>query len=194
MAKLNNSFKALQTVFRSRSYYFLASSSMALFVLFEMWLANYSIIIFVFRNTAFNWQDRLSILWSSITVYLTTFSWSIQIITFLVAFFVGINTALLIYYVRQRFRLQGAARTSVLGVIISLFGVGCASCGSVILSSVLGFTIATNVIAVLPLRGKEFSLLAIVALLWSTYIATQKIASPFVCKTFLDKKNPPVVW
>lgn len=182
MEKLKNSFNALRTVFRLRTYLTVAILGMVLFVLVEMWLASYMLILFVWRGVAFGWQDRLSILVSAVTAYVTTFSWPIQLAAFTVASLVGINLALVIYYFQERYRLQSALGTGAFGAAMSLIGVGCASCGSVILSSLLGFTVATNLIATLPLRGQEFSLFAIAVLLFSIYVTAKKISDPGTCK------------
>lgn len=70
--------------------------------------------------------------------------------------------SLLIYYFQKRFRLEKTAGMSTVGMLSGLLGVGCASCGSVIISSLIGFGATASVIGVLPLRGQEFGLLGVV--------------------------------
>ncbi len=153
------------------------------FILFEMWLANYSLILFVYRHNAFLWYDKISILGSAIKIVMVDFTVGTQLLMYLIALLVGLNFTLLIYYLKQRIALQSAAGTSVFGIALSILGVGCTSCGSVILSSLFGFAVTTKILTILPLRGKEFSLLAIGTLLVSIYLTAQKIVNPLVCKT-----------
>lgn len=97
----------------------------------------------------------------------------------------GVQSALLLYYIRRRrsgVRLQfrtGAA--SLGGVVAALFGVGCAACGSVIATALLGLFGATGILLLLPFHGQEFMLLGIVALLWSILYLAKHINDPLVC-------------
>lgn len=54
-------------------------------------------------------------------------------------------------------------------MVLGTLGAGCASCGSVLLVGVLSLAGASGVLAALPLDGLEFALLAICALLLSTF-------------------------
>jgi len=51
----------------------------------------------------------------------------------------------------------------------------------VILSSLIGFGAATRLLTFLPLNGKEFNLLAIGVLAFSTYWIMKKIVDPRAC-------------
>ena len=71
---------------------------------------------------------------------------------------------------------------SFVGIASSLLGVGCASCGSVVLTSFIGLSSATTVLGVLPFRGQEFGLLGIIILLIAIGFTLKKINQPFICK------------
>jgi len=71
---------------------------------------------------------------------------------------------------------------SALGVATSMLGVGCASCGSVVLTSFIGFGSATAVLGFLPFRGQEFGFLGIGILLFAISLTIRKINQPFVCE------------
>jgi len=98
----------------------------------------------------------------------------------------GLNITFLIYYIKQRQKsgkVYAAKLTSVTGLISGLLGVGCAACGSVILTAIVGTAGATAFLVWLPFGGLEFALLSIVLLVFSIVYILKKIDSPLVCKS-----------
>jgi hypothetical protein len=78
--------------------------------------------------------------------------------------------------------VQREMGVSLLGVATSLLGVGCASCGSVVLTSLIGLSSASTVLGILPFRGQEFGFLGIAILLMAIIYTMKKINQPFLCK------------
>ena len=101
--------------------------------------------------------------------------------TVLLALLFGINVSLIIYYVKNfRSRAVLGATGSGLGMLAGLLGVGCASCGALLLTPIIG-TVAVGAIATaLPLAGAEFALLGIIILLWSILTLGKKMHNPYV--------------
>lgn len=56
----------------------------------------------------------------------------------------GLNFAMLVFYLKKRIRIQKNLDTGFIGMFTGFLGIGCASCGSIILSSILGLTVATS--------------------------------------------------
>lgn len=110
------------------------------------------------------------------------FTGSAIVTTATIALLFGISTGLLVYYFRSRAALYRGTGVSMVGMMSGLLGIGCTACGSVLLSSFLGFSATTAFLGWLPLRGLEFSLLAIFMLLLSIYLVSKKIANPANCK------------
>ncbi len=80
----------------------------------------------------------------------------------------GINIAVLWYVRAANKKLRAKGSTAALGgTIAGILGVGCASCGSILLTSILASFGATGLIALFPLRGQEFAIASIVLLLIS---------------------------
>lgn len=181
MTKMKNVAMVCRDLLKLSKYRVAVLGISLVFALLQIWLTSYSLIIFVYRSDAFSWRDRVSILWSAITLFFGDLTLTAQVFTFLTAFLIGLNITLLIFYFRKRLAERPPTGASVLGMLASLLGVGCTSCGSVVLSSMVGFTATAKLLAVLPLRGKEFSLFAMGALLVSIYLLAQKIANP-LCK------------
>lgn len=101
---------------------------------------------------------------------------------FLVSVLTGLYIPILITYVRK----FGANKRSIGGAggtILGLFGIGCAACGSLLLTPLLGVLGVGGILAALPFGGEEFLLLGIIILITSIYYLLKKLGQPLVCPT-----------
>lgn len=188
MLQLKNNARTLYEVLLQKKYLLLLISGSIIFFLFEIFLTQYSVLLFFFTSGTFSWQTKLNIALDAVKFYFTLIPFDQQFIFLLIALLVGLNLATTTYYIKKKVgRLRGGS--GLLGIIISILGVGCASCGAVLLSSLLGFTLTIQILAVLPLHGKEFSIAALLLLLSSLYFTTKKIAYPSTCAlpTYIKK-------
>jgi hypothetical protein len=99
----------------------------------------------------------------------TVFSLEVSAMLVAIAALAGANVSMVTYHL---FRHGLSAKTSggsVVGVILGILGAGCAACGTVLLAGILSLFGATGLLTLLPLDGLEFSLLAGIALVLSTY-------------------------
>lgn len=85
-----------------------------------------------------------------------------------VAALLGANVAVLVYHFREHDLSARQGSSSAVGFLLGGLGAGCAACGTAVLAGVLSLFGATT-LTVLPLEGLEFTLLALVALVASTY-------------------------
>jgi hypothetical protein len=103
----------------------------------------------------------------------------------LIALFFGINAALLWYYVARAKRLSKADRsltfTGVGGFVSGIFGIGCAACGTILLTAVAQLFGAAWLITYLPLHGAEFGVLGVALLVLTTYSLAKRIDDPMLC-------------
>lgn len=90
----------------------------------------------------------------------------------------AVHTVVFIKVTKEQKRLTGA--TGILGMLTGLFGVGCAACGSLLITGVFA-TGASAFLAVLPFGGEEFSILGIAILLVSLLNLLQKYQCPVTC-------------
>jgi len=81
----------------------------------------------------------------------------------------GINLALVVYHFREHDLSVSSSGGSMVGVVLGVAGAGCAACGSAVLIGILSLFGASGAVLLLPLGGLEISILAVVALLLSTY-------------------------
>ena len=100
-----------------------------------------------------------------------------------IAILIGINTSLVLAYVRMRrdkMRATGVA-SGLLGTLAGLLGLGCAACGTFVLSPLLVTIGAGGLIASLPFGGEELKYIGIILLLLSAYLLARDLNKPSVC-------------
>jgi len=169
---LNNVWKAFNEVFAHTLYIVIASIlALAVFV-FAVWLPNIGLI------------SDLKIAISLLGGISTNFSALSASYTIAIAILFGINISMVVYLVRKRRSgLAGGGMAAGFGGIASgALGIGCAACGSFILTATLSSFGAAGALAILPLRGGEFGILSVVLLATSLVIISNKIAEPLTCK------------
>jgi len=154
-------------------------------IVIAAWLPNLHLIAKTMTSQSMTvWQktNLLTALLGSLQTNFTTLSRNLTVVS---AVLTGIQLSLLVYYLRRSARIQTEMGVSMAGIVTSLFGVGCASCGSVLLTSLLGFGSATTLIGILPFRGQEFGFIGIGILLLAIIYTMKKINEPFVCKMLI---------
>ncbi|KND47149.1 MAG: hypothetical protein AB199_01815 [Parcubacteria bacterium C7867-004] len=96
-------------------------------------------------------------------------------------FLSGLVIALAAFALRKRAQDVSAMGVSGLGMLSAFVGIGCASCGSLVLSALIPIIGAGAFATLLPLGGLEFSILGILLLLISGYVLVRKIERSGVC-------------
>jgi hypothetical protein len=146
------------------------------------WLPNIHLITKTMTSKTMTVWQKTNLVTSLLGSIQTNFSPLSRTVTIISATLTGIQTSLIIYYLRQTIMVQREMGVSLLGVATSLLGVGCASCGSVVLTSLIGLSSASTVLGILPFRGQEFGFLGIAILLMAIIYTMKKINQPFLCK------------
>lgn len=106
------------------------------------------------------------------------------ITTTLLALLMGVNIAVITYYFKHKisaFRARSSA-TSIVGIVIGVFGLGCAACGSFIITSLIPFFGLGAIFSFLPFHGEEFGVIGILLLLTSLYLTLREIQNPAICR------------
>lgn len=167
-------------------HYFVLALLVGLLVLgVAILLPSFSLLATVFADSAVPLTDKLHLLWSLLGSLATNFTTLSAITTVITAFLVGVNIALIVYlYKRQKARLStGGMAVSSLGAFLGMFGVGCAACGSLILTALFSSIGGVSLLTALPLQGQEMGILGVLALSYATYFLIQNITRPLICKT-----------
>lgn len=162
--------------------YLLLTVTVGLMIIaFAAWLPNLHLITQSIASSTLTIWQKTNLLTGLLGSLQTNFTPLSRAVTFITAGLAGVQVSLLVYYLQQTARIQQSMGMSAVGVTASMLGVGCASCGSVVLTSLIGFGSATTILGFLPFRGLEFGLLGITILLLAIHLTIKKINDPLVC-------------
>lgn len=171
-------------VFGHTSYITLASALVLFAFTFAVWLPNIGFIMNIFTTSSMPFVEKMKITFSLLGGIGTNFTIISASYTILISILFGIVIAMLLYsYRKKQAQIGGNLLTIGFGGISSgVLGVGCAACGSFVLTSVLSFIGAGGALALLPLRGGEFGILSALLLLLLVFIISKKNFGPMVCE------------
>jgi len=173
--------EALRIVSRNRNYCLLSVAASVVVFALATWLPNMRLLWAVWSDSSVAFVDKIILpmrLLGSISTNFTTISASY---TILIALLAGINVSLAIYLVRTRVLDGGGVLASLSGLGSGALGVGCAACGSLVLTSLIGTATGVGLLALLPLKGAEFGIMGVALLGYSTYLLAKQIRKPLVC-------------
>lgn len=151
----------------------------AVFTASTILIPNRSLVTQIIGSESMSLLDELSVifqLYGSITTNFTALSASV---TLLLSVLVGINIALFAHAIRLRSNANTgtASATSVGGLLGGLFGIGCAACGSLLITAALPGVLGTAITA-LPFGGEEIGIVGIVLVSVSIYYIAHDIMTP----------------
>ena len=173
--------RAMGVVFYRPSYIILAAGVTFVLLFAAAWMRNVSFLWFLLSSPQFSAATKLKVLeWTFANLALNTTPLRL-VLVLAAALLAGINLALLVFYLRKRMAVGRELGASAGGLIVSALGVGCASCGSVLLASLLGFSAGAAALAALPFQGAEFTLAGIGLIAASIVMLAKKINDPLVC-------------
>ncbi len=136
--------------------------------------------IFSFDYIPFNKRLLLSL--STLFDFENKFTAGALILAILGSFLGGINLSLAYTYMRLRGEvLLHSGLYSGLGLLFAFFGIGCAACGTALLSVILGFFGFSAMLSLLPYQGQEIGYIGLIILCIATYTLAHKVAVPNVC-------------
>jgi hypothetical protein len=178
---------ALKQVFAKGRYVLLAAGISLIAFILATWLPNLGLVWQIASSESVPLIDEITILTALIGSIGTNFTILSGLYTVAIAVLFGMNVAMLAYWFGQRRELvrqagQGIAATSLGGLASGLFGVGCAACGTLVLSPVLSFLGASTLIGLLPFGGEEFGILGIAMLGLSLVLSAKRITQPIICR------------
>lgn len=182
---ITNTRTAFSEVFAHPSYIALASVFATLAFVLAVWLPNLGLITSVFSSSSASLTAKLKIAVSLLGGIGTNFSIFSASYTIAIAILFGINVAMIVYFLKKRReQVKGEGLVIGLGGVASgALGVGCAACGSFLLSTALASFGAAGALAILPLKGGEFGLLSVILLAVSIVLMSKQITKPLTCTT-----------
>lgn len=138
----------------------------------------------IITNDYYSIWDKIKIFWGLLGFFQTNFTLASQLLTLILAILFGINFVLFIYHIKNRIKNEKAASLGLLGTLGAItgsLGIGCLSCGSIILFSILGVSTTTAYLGMLPFKGMEFGLIGIIFLSVSIYLISIRIKNLVCC-------------
>lgn len=176
--------KVFQRVFSNPAYTIFAITIAILFFSFAVWFPNWRLIFTVISSPSVSFTEAISIIFGLFLSIGTNFTIVSASYTIIIAILFGVNIALLAYYIsikKGSFHGKGGV-FGIGGLVSGIFGIGCAACGTFILTSVLALVGAGGIVTFLPLGGEEFGILGVALIGYATYWTARKIAEPLVCE------------
>ena len=182
----------------SRGWTILLAAMIALtiFVL-TTWLGNLGLVWQIATSTDLPLANKVRILLALVGSITTNFTMFSAATTIAIAVLFGMNTAVMAYaYVEQRRFILPTTRTGTVaslgGLASGLFGIGCATCGTLFLGPALGLFGLGSFTALLPFGGEEFGALGALTLSLSLILSAKKIGQPMACQVTTNptKFNP----
>lgn len=177
-----SAIKTVITVLRHPAYAIAVILIAAIAFWVYVWLPNFSFFDKVIFSSGYTLYGKMSLVAASFEYFGSGFSLTEKILTILNAVLIGISLSLGAYYVSNRAAALSLTGLSGLGIIASLLGVGCSSCGSVLLSSLIGISGAAEFTHRLPFGGYTFDIAGTLLVLASIYFTAHIISKPAVCR------------
>lgn len=180
-------FRTIAHIFLKPAYIAITIATAFTAFALTIWLPSLAFITSVLGNTNVFWGDKIIFLFSLLGSITTNFTFLSALGTVLIALLFGVQISLIVYLLRSRsLALAGrSAATSGAGMGVGLLGVGCAACGSLVLTAIIPVIGASGVLALLPLRGAEFSLLGAIIIAVSIFFTVRRMTRPAVCNPTL---------
>ena len=176
----------LSRVYRQPRYVGLTTLVAAVTLSTLLLLPNRALLFSILFSSTVEWQNKLSFFVSLHGALATNFTWLTGTYTVLIALLLGMNVSLLVYYT---VRSQGSRRADrslalagVGGFVSSLLGIGCAACGTIVVTGALNILGIAWLLTYLPLHGAEFGILAVCLLLLTVFTLIKRINDPLVCR------------
>lgn len=171
--------KALAVVFRKPLYSALALAVALALLLSATWIPNLTLLKYAYTSESLSVWNLLG---ASPAYFLANTVGLRAGLVVLVALLSGIDAALVVFYFRRRIQKNLAGGAGILGAIVGMAGVGCAACGSILLSSFFGFGATAAIVGALPFGGAEFAVVGVAVLVIAIYTVARKIANPDACR------------
>lgn len=172
---------SVANVISKPKYLLLTTLTTLILLAFAAWLPNLHLITQTMTSSTMTVWQKTNLVTSLLGSLKTNFTLLSLFVTITSSALTGILVSLFIYYIKRAIKIQQTLGASFAGIVFSLFGVGCASCGSVVLTSFIGLGTTTAIVGMLPFRGQEFGLLGIAITMFAITVVLKKINDPAIC-------------
>jgi len=170
---------AFGKVYVHYEYIVLTISIFLLSLILLLFLQNWGYYRLLFSGL-FKLREAIALTLKSVMVFPGNFEEINFIVLLTVLILLSVNVSFVLFTVRRR--IKNSSKLGIVSLLIGYLGLGCASCGSVMLSFLLGVSATSSFLGILPYNGKEVGYISVALLLISIYLAARKIVNPLNCK------------
>ncbi len=174
---------AFNKVFRGIGYVLTAFVVTLSTFTFAVWLPNLKLIEEIITSNNIPFIYKISVPLSFFGSISTNFTVVSASYTIIIAILFGLDVAMFAYYIRRQKQIirKSGAVAGIGGVVSGMFGIGCAACGTFILTTTLEIFGATGIITFLPFGGEEFGFIGVGLLIYSIIQISLKITNQQRC-------------
>lgn len=163
------------------AYLLMAVGVSVVFYEFIFWFLNLGLLQYLLASPYLSIQDKFGMLTGSYSGIFTLPFSPLALMLFLVSIFQGISVSALVYTMRQerltrRTFLKDFSGTGFAGVL-SVLGLGCAACGTSLVTPIVTFLFATSSVAVAEAVGLYAAMLALIVSIVTVYLTGLKVSS-----------------
>lgn len=173
--------RAMKKVFKKPSSWIIGVITVFVFLFMLIWITNLSLLTYLLSADTFSLGEKLYVFFTSIGNLGTNYTGFQLVLYMLLVSVSGLYIPMFMYHLRNQVAEARAGAAGILAIIMSVFGIGCSACGSIVISSLIGVSATASFIGLLPFGGYEIGLLAFALLTISLYRVSQKIVFPGVC-------------
>jgi hypothetical protein len=163
------------------TYLLIAAASSVLFYEIIFWFLNLGIAQYLLVTPYLTVLDKLGIVLGSYSGIFTYPLSALAMMLFSVSVLQGVTISSIVYAIRHeresnRGMLKNIGGTGVAG-LLSVLGLGCAACGTSLVTPILTFLFASSSVALAEKVGFYAALLALVVAIVTAYLAGLKLAA-----------------
>lgn len=173
---------AIRIVFSRPIYIGVALLVALCLFLFALWIPNIPLMKYMLMSENVSFAGKILFLWNSLGYFNENFTLFSRVIIISISVLSGLHIAMVAFYLRKRISSGIDSGIGFFGTVIGMLGIGCATCGSIIISSIFGLSATAGVVGLLPFGGIEFGVIGIIILSAAIYLVAKKITNPSICK------------
>jgi hypothetical protein len=134
----------------------------------------------------FGFLGTVKVTWNLLDYFFSGYTQGNQLLILTLALLTALNASLFATYFKKRSRENRVSGIGFVGTAVGMIGIGCTSCGSIILSSLLGMSAASGFLGVLPFQGLEFGILGVILIAASIALLSDKVLGIESCRVYVS--------
>ncbi len=166
--KLKNSLIGILEVFKNPVYIMVAIITSFFISGFIIWSLNFELVRYIVLDAPINFYEKLTFFWEVQTGIYTAYGESQATGIIIYGLLFGINTALIVYVLRNSNFKKIPKKSGTAGLIAVMLSGGCIACGTSILAPILATLGATSSIFIYELSN-ILNWIGIIFILFSIY-------------------------